>query len=160
MLMDYVAPARSIRIEQASLEDLETLYELERICFGRNAYSKQFLRLLLVDPSSIPLKAVTEKGELVGSAIGRVEKIGSQVVGHVYTLDVRPDFRRRGVGAALLKSLENEFRKLGCERAILEVAVDNEPAIRLYKLLGYTFTSSLRDYYGRGRDAYRAEKNL
>ena len=158
--MNYVSPARSIRIEQASLEDLERMYELERTCFGRDAYSKQFLRLLLIDPSSIPLKAVMGEGEIVGSAIGRVEKIGGQVVGHVYTLDVRPDFRRRGVGAALLKSLENEFKKLGCEKAILEVAVDNEPAIRLYKSLGYIFASRLKDYYGRGRDAYRAEKDL
>jgi ribosomal-protein-alanine N-acetyltransferase len=160
MLMDYMSPARSIRIEQASLGDLERLHGLEKTCFGGDAYSKQILRLLLTDPSAIPLKAVTGEGELVGSAIGRIEKIGGRVVGRVYTLDVRPDFRRRGVGVALLKSLENELRRLGCEKVILEVAVDNEPAIRLYKSLGYAFTSRLNDYYGRGRDAYHAEKDL
>ena len=158
--MDYASPARSIKIEQANIEDLERLYDLEKTCFGRDAYSKRLLRLLLIDPSSISLKAITGEGELVGSAIGRVEKIGGRVVGRVYTLNVRPDFRRRGVGAVLLKSLENEFKKFGCEKMILEVEVDNEPAIRLYKSLGYAFTSRLKDYYGRGRDAYHAEKDL
>ncbi|MEM3921558.1 MAG: N-acetyltransferase [Nitrososphaerota archaeon] len=158
--MDYASPPRSIRIEQASLDDLEELYDLERKCFGGDAYTRSILRLLLIDPSSIPLKAVNAEGELVGSAIGRIEKIGGKVLGRVYTLDVRPDFRRRGIGAALLKRLEEEFRRLGCEKVVLEVAVDNEPAISLYKSLGYEFTSRLKDYYGRGRDAYRAEKDL
>lgn len=158
--MDYVSSSRRIRIEQASLNDLEELHELEKMCFGKDAYTKSFLRLLLIDPSSIPLKALTAEGELVGSAIGRIEKIRGRVVGRVYTLDVRPDFRRRGVGAALLKRLEEYFKSLGCEKVMLEVAVDNEPAISLYKSLGYTFASRLKDYYGRGRDAYRAEKDL
>lgn len=149
-----------MRIERAGLEDLDEIYELERICFGRDAYTRHFLRFLLLDPSSISLKAVGEGGELLGSAIGRVEKVGGRVVGRVYTLDVRPDSRRRGIGSALLRRLEEEFRRLGCERSVLEVAVDNEPAIRLYKSLGYSFTSRLRGYYGRGRDAYRAEKTL
>jgi ribosomal-protein-alanine N-acetyltransferase len=154
------APARSIRIEQANIKDLERLYDLEKACFGRDAYSKQLLRLLLIDPSSISLKAITGEGELVGSTIGRIEKIGSRVVGRVYTLNVRPDFRRRGIGVALLKSLEKEFKRFGCEKVILEVAVDNEPAMRLYRSLGYAFMSRLKDYYGRGRDAYHAEKDL
>ncbi len=158
--MDCASPLRGIRIEQADLGDLDKIHELEKTCFDRDAYTRHFLRLLLADPSSVPLKAVNEKGEFVGSVIGRIEKIGGQVVGRIYTLDVRPDFRRRGVGAALLKRLEEEFRRLGCEKSILEVAVDNEPAIRLYKSLGYAFTSRLKDYYGRGRDAYRAEKGL
>lgn len=149
-----------IRIEHSSLNDLEELYELEKKCFGKNAYTKSFLKLLLRDPSSIALKAVSPSGELIGSAIGRIENINGRIAGRVYTLDVRPDFRRRGIGAALLKGLEEEFRKFRCERAVLEVAVDNEPAINLYKSLGYRLTSRIRDYYGRGRDAYRAEKDL
>lgn len=154
------SPAHRIRVQQSSLEDLEKIYELELECFGRNAYSKSFIRFLLADLSSIALKAVDDQGEIVGSVIGRVEKSSGKVIGRVYTIDVKPEHRRKGIGRTLLKKLEEEFRRMGCEKIVLEVAVDNEPAIKLYKSMGYEFVAKLKNYYGPGRDAYRAERIL
>ena len=154
------SPAHRIRIEESGLSDLERIYELERECFGRNAYSKSFIRFLLTDLSTIALKAVNDRGDVIGLVIGRVEKSSGKVIGRVYTIDVKPEHRRRGVGRMLLRKLEEEFRRMGCEKIVLEVAVDNEPAIKLYKSMGYKFTAKLKNYYGLGRDAYRAERNL
>ncbi len=152
--------SHKVRIERAGLEDLEAIYRLELECFGRDAYNKRFIRFLLTDLSGIAMKAVDDRGRILGSVIGRIEKISGRVVGRVYTVDVKPEHRRRKIGTILLKKLEEEFRRMGCEKIILEVAVDNEPAISLYKSLGYRFTSMLKNYYGLGRDAYRAEKSL
>ncbi|MCD6313042.1 MAG: GNAT family N-acetyltransferase, partial [Thaumarchaeota archaeon] len=147
-------------IEESSLSDLDKIYELERECFGRNAYSKSFIRFLLADLSTIALKAVGGHGDIVGSIIGRVEKSSGKVIGRVYTVDVKPEYRRRGIGRMLLERLEAEFRRMGCEKVVLEVAIDNEPAINLYKSMGYRFLTKLKNYYGSGKDAYRAEKPL
>lgn len=154
------SPAQRIRVEESGLSDLEKIYELERECFGKNAYSKSFIRFLLADLSTIALKAVNDRGEIIGSVIGRVEKSSGKVIGRVYTIDVKPEQRRKGVGRMLLERLEKEFREMGCEKIVLEVAVDNEPAIKLYESMGYRFAAKLKNYYGPGRDAYRAEKNL
>jgi len=156
----YAKPSRRVKVEKSSLEDLEAIHKLERECFGRDAYSKRFIKALLTDLSAIALKAVDDYGRILGSVIGRMEKISGKIVGRIYTVDVEPEHRRRGVGRMLLRRLEEEFRRIGCEKVVLEVAVDNEPAIKLYESLGYRFTSRLKNYYGFGRDAYRAEKDL
>jgi len=151
---------KTYTILESDIKDLEALYQLELECFGRQAYDKSLIRFLLVDPDSIALKVVDRSGRIIGSAMGRVEKVGKEVVGRIYTIEVKPGYRGRGIGRALLTKLEEEFRRRGCNKAILEVSVDNEQAIKLYRSLGYIFTKRLKNYYGRGRDAYRGEKVL
>ena len=148
------------RIAEADVGDLEEIRRLELECFGSHAYDRSFIRFLLLDPDSIALKAVDERGRIIGSAIGRIEKIRGSIVGRIYTVEVKPEHRGRGVGRSLLTRLEEEFRRMGCEKLILEVAVDNEPAIRLYESLGFRLIERVKNYYGRGRDAYRGEKLL
>ncbi|MCD6536569.1 MAG: GNAT family N-acetyltransferase [Thaumarchaeota archaeon] len=149
-----------MRIERAGVRDLSILYEIEKKCFGREAYSKFLLRLLLMDPRTIALKYVEKNGLVTGFAIGRIEKRRGRFVGRIYTLNVDPDHRRRGIGKSLMKALEVEFRKKGCVKVSLEVAVDNEAAISLYKSLGYSFLGKLKNYYGPRRDAFLAVKKL
>ena len=52
-------------------------------------------------------------------------------------LDVGPSFRRRGVGSALVRAVEDRARRDGTQRVQLEVAVENDVAIDLYEKLGY-----------------------
>ncbi len=52
-------------------------------------------------------------------------------------LDVAPRFRRQGVGAALVRGVEDRARREGLPSVRLEVAVDNDAAISLYEKLGY-----------------------
>ena len=148
------------RIAEADVGDLDEICRLELECFGSRAYDRNLIRFLLLDPDSIALKAVDESGRIIGSAIGRIEKIRGSIVGRVYTVEVKPEHRGRGVGRSLLTRLEEEFRRMGCEKLVLEVAVDNEPAIKLYKSLGFRFIERLKNYYGRGKDSYRGEKTL
>lgn len=90
-------------------------------------------------------------GEIAGFAIGRLEG----ECGHVITIDVLPEARRRGVGRELLTELHRAFRDAGAGHAILEVDIGNGPAHAFYEGFGYRRMEILRGYYGSGRDAYR-----
>ena len=147
-------------VERAGLKDLNALYEIERRCFGKEAYSKFLLRLLLMDPRSIALKYVAENGSVLGFVIGRIERRRGELVGRIYTLNVDPRYRRRGIGKSLMTALEDEFKRRGCRKSGLEVAVDNEAAVSLYRSLGYVFLGKLKNYYGPRRDAFLAVKKL
>ncbi len=52
-------------------------------------------------------------------------------------LDVVPCFRRRSVGTALVRGVEDRARRDGMPSVRLEVAVENDVAIGLYEKLGY-----------------------
>ncbi|GAB4445455.1 MAG: hypothetical protein Kow00120_15470 [Anaerolineae bacterium] len=57
--------------------------------------------------------------------------------GRIVLIAVRPDWRRRGVGAALLHAAMRGFRNLGLEYATLSVDVNNAPAISAYARVGF-----------------------
>lgn len=65
-------------------------------------------------------------------------------------LAIRPALRRRGIGAALLRSIIEDSRERGAVKLHLEVRANNE-AIRLYRSQGFEKIGERRDYY-RGRD--------
>lgn len=51
---------------------------------------------------------------------------------------VEPDHRGRGVGRAVLASLEAAARQLGVQRLVLETGIHQEAAIFLYRRAGFT----------------------
>ena len=55
----------------------------------------------------------------------------------IYDLYVRPDWRRRGVGTALLEEAMKIVRQEGATHVRISALADNEPALRLYKKLGF-----------------------
>jgi GNAT superfamily N-acetyltransferase len=52
-------------------------------------------------------------------------------------LEVRPDYRRRGVGTEVVQAACHYLWRLGHQRAALAVDVDNHDAMRLYVRLGF-----------------------
>jgi ribosomal-protein-alanine N-acetyltransferase len=149
----------SIEIREASLDDLDEMHRIEVECFGREAFSYTQLAYCLKSPRSVKLIATVNR-EPAGFIIGMIERAEGGLVGHVYTIDVKPGFRRRGVGSALLKSAERVFIRRGAKRCRLEVRLDNTAARRLYLKHGYKPRGIRRDYYGWGLDALELEKYL
>lgn len=58
------------------------------------------------------------------------------VSGYIDDLYVRPSFRRKDVGSALLRELIQECHARGCKAIYVEVGADNEPARSLYERVG------------------------
>lgn len=66
---------------------------------------------------------------------------------HVMTVGVAPGSQRRGLGSLLMRALVERARSLGAASVLLEVRVDNEPAIALYERLGFAVLGRRRRYY-------------
>jgi ribosomal protein S18 acetylase RimI-like enzyme len=70
--------------------------------------------------------------------------VGSLVIGwdgwrcHLYRLAVLPDYRRRGIGTALLRRAEERFLAFGGTRADAMVLDANDSAHELWSRAGYT----------------------
>ena len=54
----------------------------------------------------------------------------------------------------MTRAMEAMKKYYGAEEYYLEVRVSNEPAIRLYKKLGFNVVKVLQGYYLDGEDAY------
>ncbi|HEY7679017.1 MAG TPA: GNAT family N-acetyltransferase, partial [Terriglobia bacterium] len=83
-----------------------------------------------------------------------------RLLGHIITIDVHPEFRRRGIGAHLMEMAEQRLRKEGATRVVLEVATHNQPALAFYGARGFVQQRVLPRYYRDGSDAYLMEKAL
>lgn len=66
---------------------------------------------------------------------------------HINNIAMRPGYRARGIGTALLQQVLAEGRKLGARRATLEVRASNAGARRLYERMGFYVAGVRRNYY-------------
>lgn len=147
-------------MRDAGLADLDALIELEQACYpSAEAYDREQYRYALARAKAINL-VHEEAGRAVGF-VGAFHHAGHRI-GHVYTLQVHPKERGRGLGRALMAACEDRLRALGMERVMLEVKVDNVPALALYERAGYERSQLLRGYYvgHRVRDAWLCVKEL
>lgn len=71
--------------------------------------------------------------ELVGTAMAGYD--GHR--GWVYYVAVSPEHRKRGIGTALMKSVEEELTRLGCPKLNLQVRASNHQVVAFYMKLGY-----------------------
>ena len=72
---------------------------------------------------------------------------------HVLTIAVSASLRRRGAAKALLEHAFAWLKPKGARKVFLEVRRDNDPAIALYRRLGFTVLNTRRAYYADGTDA-------
>jgi mycothiol synthase len=79
------------------------------------------------------LLAVDEQGDLIGYNWLKVE----DDLGEIYVLGVSPDAAGRGLGRTLTNAGLARLRERGVSTAALYVEADNEPAVRLYRSVGF-----------------------
>ena len=89
-----------------------------------------------------------DAGRLVGFAI--MKYLDDEA--HLLLLAVEPRSRRKGVGATLVRWLEQAARTAGVGQVWLEARLGNAAARAFYKRLGYREIQVLRGYY-QGREA-------
>ena len=68
----------------------------------------------------------------------------------ILSLGVLPNYRRAGIGSALLATVAAEAQRQGARRLFLEVAADNTAARALYGAHGFVQVGRRRNYYRRG----------
>ena len=136
----------------ASIRDLNALRKLERICFEKDSWPLFDLIAVLTFPGVVRLKAV-EDDHMVGFVAG--DPRPSQGFSWIATIGVLPDYRRKGIGRALLHACEEQ---LMTSRLRLSVRASNQVAINLYEQEGYQTIDIWKAYYNDGESAMVMEK--
>jgi ribosomal-protein-alanine N-acetyltransferase len=77
------------------------------------------------------------------------------------TIGVGRAYQRQGIAAALMNNLIGRARQCDAARMLLEVRVDNEPALALYRRFGFQRMGLRKRYYQpEGVDAYTMSLEL
>jgi [ribosomal protein S18]-alanine N-acetyltransferase len=66
---------------------------------------------------------------------------------HINNVAVRENYRGRGIGLKLLKSILREAERSGAKHAYLELRAGNTAALALYKKCGFQITARRTKYY-------------
>lgn len=136
--------------------DLPVLEVLERELFGAGAWSAAMLAEELVGPGRWYV-GVEVDGILAGYAGLWFDGDDAQVM----TIGTATAHQGRGLGAVMLAALVARAREIGAASVLLEVRVDNDPALRLYERAGFTRLGLRRGYYQpENKDAWTMRLEL
>jgi len=136
-------PARAVALRPLEVGDVAALVDLERALFGASAWSRSMLSEELVAPARWYVGAEVVPGELAGYAGLWFDGEDTQVM----TIGVARDRQGAGIGSVLLGALLERSRDLGARAVLLEVRVDNVPALALYERFGFEREGRRRGYY-------------
>ena len=133
-------------VDWMTVEDLFEVVQIEDVS-GLNRWGYDtYRRELLTNPRALMLVARTQQNPgrgVIGFFVGAT--VEDEM--HVNNVATHPEFRRMGVGRALLEAALELGARRGVTFAVLEVRASNEAAQTLYRNLGFRFVHRRRDYY-------------
>ena len=133
-------------IEKMTVAHIEDIAKLEKDCFS-SPWSEDGLKSEL--ENKFARFFVAFSGDRVAGYIG-----SHNVLGEVYITNVAvfPDFRRKGVGKALVEFLVDQMKLEKAEFVTLEVRKSNSNAISLYEKCGFEKVGVRKDFYEKPRE--------
>lgn len=156
---------QSFRLRKFNTNDLERITYINRTCLPENYSDYFFVELHHRFPETFIV--AEENGEVVGYIMCRIETGLSSFVfrglikkGHIVSVAVLQEYRRKGIGEALVAKAMENMRSYKAKHCFLEVRVANTAAVDLYKKLGFEVSRTVRGYYADGEDAYVMETKL
>ena len=160
--LDHVSPPVlpenfSLRFFRAG--DEAAWLDIIRRSYGGDWPDDAFQRHMLSEESFRPERlffAIAEGGRPVASA-GAIQKlVHGDRTGYLHMMAVLPEFRRRGLGTALLRRCLIYFREQGWRDAALDTEVSRPEAIRLYLANGFVPAPEIREDAANWRAVLRA----
>ena len=137
-----------------------SIAQLEGELFGLGAWNANMVREELDAPARTYLLDVfgeTEQTVVRGYAGFWYDGEDAELM----TIGVGKAYQRQGIAAALLQALVDEAKRQGASRMLLEVRVDNDPALALYHRFGFERMGLRKRYYQpEGIDAYTMSLDL
>ena len=128
-------------IVKMSESHIPQIAELERLCFN-DPWSENSIASELGNKLSLWLVAEHE-GQVLGY-------VGSQtVLGETDMMNIatHPDFRKQGIGTALIRTLIDTLSAQGSHSLMLEVRASNDSAISVYEKMGFIQVGVRKNYY-------------
>jgi ribosomal-protein-alanine N-acetyltransferase len=152
-------------LRKFAMDDLASVTKINQICLPENYTDIFFVDLYRRYPETFIV--VEEKGQVVGYIMCRIEvglsNLGFSGIlkkGHVVSVAVLPEHRRKGMGKALVLQAMEGMKQYSAKQCYLEVRVTNQEAIALYKQLGLEIIRTIHGYYADGEDAFVMTANL
>lgn len=139
----WLAPA-GLHIEPADPSDAADFAKLHAAAFFHGWAASDFESYLLASDIAAYL-ACDAKRRVAGFALWRVTGDEAELL----TLVVAPKWRGKGVGGALMRAGLEDLPMRAARRMFLEVDEGNDPALRLYKGLGFVQIGERQAYYAR-----------
>lgn len=153
------------KLRKFSMSDLNSVMEINRVCLPENYSQFFYLDLFRRFPETFLVAEENEKA--VGYIMCRIEVglgnfgfSGLKKKGHVVSVAVMSEHRKKGIGEALVSSAMEAMKTYGAKQCYLEVRVSNDPGIKLYKKLGFEVARTSQNYYADGEDAFIMTKKL
>ncbi len=152
------APADVYKICPLTELHLKEVLTLNLRCFkeGEN-YTKYTFSYLLNEPNCLSYRIVTSDEQMAGYIFIMTNEEGT---GHITTIGVAPEHRRRGLANRLIIHAEKMLNKRNVSTVMLEVRVGNTAAQNLYQAFGYSIVQRLSNYYNNGEDGFLMVKSL
>lgn len=132
-------PKNGIELRKAEHKDTKEIKELDAVGFGISEEEIED-REVNVGSKTIYL------AQLNGKNIGKIGALIEGEIWYVFGFVIRPEYRRKGYGREVLSLLLSKLTEGPMKSVILEVAVENEKALSLYKSCGFQ-ELTVYDYY-------------
>ena len=149
MIMETCRDKAKIRVRIAKSSDLDDIYELDVQTFAM-PWSKEALSYDILENDNAFVIVAEYEGEFAGYA--DIWTVLDEA--DLNSIAVSKDFRRKGIGDAIMFAMTETLSANGVESINLEVRVSNMPAIKLYKKYGFKECGVRPGYYlDNGEDA-------
>lgn len=149
MIMETYRDKTKIRVRIAKSSDLDDIYELDVQTFAM-PWSKEALSYDILENDNAFVIVAEYEGEFAGYA--DIWTVLDEA--DLNSIAVRVDFRRKGIGDAIMLAMIEMLSTSGVATINLEVRVNNMPAIKLYKKYGFNECGVRPGYYlDNGEDA-------
>ena len=136
-------------VRLGSPTDLLAVERIEKASFDDPWVREALLQELVSSQLRLPLVV-----ELGGQVVGYLMAWRSADELHILNVAVDPGRRRRGLGAALLRTVLEVAAQEGMAAVSLEVRPGNEPALGMYRGFGFELAGVREGYYAdSGEDA-------
>jgi len=140
-----------IELYRSSFQDKEiaAMSEVHRAAFGdAQAWDQAALARLAALPATMGQVALAVEQDRLAGFILLSAPQGAMA--DILTLAVHPKAQRQGIATQLMHASEPMLQECGAPGLILEVALDNAPAIALYHAQGFSTIHRRKGYYRRG----------
>jgi len=156
---------QTYKLRKFTPDDLQSVMHINRLCLPENYMGFFFMDLHKRFPETFVV--AEEDHKIVGYIMCRIE-VGLASIGlgglirkgHVVSIAVLPQGRRKGVAYALMTRAIEGMQYYKAKLCYLEVRVTNAPGVSLYKKLGFEASRTIHGYYSDGEDAYVMTKKL
>lgn len=145
----------NLTIREVEPTDLPTIYGIERISFKR-PYEPSFIRALaFLNPQTFLVAKAN--GNIVGYVVAVIR---GRSLGHIFSIAVHPNYRKRGIGKRLMQHITEKLKNTSVTNIRVEVRKSNAIAQKMYKHLGFKTVYAIKSYYEDGEDALVMFKSL